>query len=477
MPKSLSIRSIVEQEIQSKGYNLSQFSQISGMNRGTLSLILNGNPSKMPSIPQMDKIAEALGYEQGWLYELYLKECFDREVPHWRRLKNFLYRCLQLGKDHMIQQVLDRVLEDSNQTGAIFDAAEEWYEEGYREQLLPLYQCVIIHERYRHAERLAVSHYRIFRLSQSENFENNLRAAIAFEPYRNELPIGFRLDGLLKLANIYYNQHMWEKVEFFADELRELATAAYENRIHMDENKDGERGIKMERHLVVYYGHGFLLKGNALEEQQRYQEALTYIEGYKDLSWFQDLNEIGIKEVKKFKEFSIANELNLAILTGDISQLDNYVDFLSKNKMELLPGLLTIVTSANKHNFEIDHILTFFEKELLNFESNKLFSESYYDKNFDLDHYTDLCFHLGIYFLEKNDYTKAINNIIISLEISQTIRKHKHVINGLALLHFLRSLLDSKQHERYDLIVKGMLANEEIIPTHFIPNVNHNNDT
>lgn len=462
MPKSLSIRSIVEQEIQSKGYNLSQFSQISGMNRGTLSLILNGNPSKMPSIPQMDKMAEALGYEQGWLYELYLKECFDREVPHWRRLKNFLYRCLQLGKDHMIQQVLDRVLEDSNQTGAIFDAAEEWYEEGYREQLLPLYQCVIIHERYRHAERLAVSHYRIFRLSQSENFENNLRAAIAFEPYRNELPIGFRLDGLLKLANIYFNQHMWEKVEFFADELQQLAKMAYENRVHMKENKEAERGLHTERHLVVYYGQSFVMRSVSLEEQKKYEEALEIISNYQDLSWFEGLNEIGLKEVEKFNCFAEANILNLHVLMGDQNILMEYVDFLQRNSMEILPGLLSIVEAANIYGFDINNILQKFNKDIWEIDIENSLNTRYYDYIFSIDRYMELHKKLAIYFFKKHTYNEAVNSLLTSLQLSMKVNSKNNFMVCAALFEINKEHASKSQLELYHSFMKEVLSSEKI---------------
>ncbi|WP_046213476.1 helix-turn-helix domain-containing protein [Paenibacillus wulumuqiensis] len=461
MQNTLNIRSIVEQEIQQKGYNLSRFSQVSGMNRGTLSLILNGNPSKLPSIPQMDKIAEALGYEQGWLYELYLEECFDREVPHWRRLKNFLYRCIQLNKEELIGKALHRLMEDCSQTAAVFDAAEEWYDAGHRQILLPFYHYVTMNEKYRHAERLAISHYRIFRLSQSENFENNLRAAITFEPYRHELPVGFRLDGLLKLANIYYNQHMWEKAEYFADELHELSTSAYDHRIHMINGIDEERGLQTERHLVVYYGQGYVMKGNSLFLQERYDEALEYIYKYENLNWFEGLGEEGRREVNKLSGFARANFLALHLLTGNNNRLSEYLDFLRNDINEVLPGLIFIVEAANKYNFIIDDIINEFLDTVTKMEEELQTKSGYYQSDVSMERYISLYKKLAIYFFKNRSYNKAIDNVIKCMNLSVRFKSKDGLIPSISLFEMYREHAASNQLEQYIQIMREVLRIEE----------------
>lgn len=469
MQNTLNIRSIVEQELQQKGYNLSRFSQVSGMNRGTLSLILNGNPSKLPSIPQMDKIAEALGYEQGWLYELYLEECFDREVPHWRRLKNFLYRCIQLDKEELIDKALHRLMEDCSQTAAVFDAAEEWYEEGHRQILLPFYRYVTVNEKYRHAERLAISHYRIFRLSQSENFENNLRAAITFEPYRHELPVGFRLDGLLKLANIYYNQHIWEKVELYADELRELATEVYENKISLHEDQDREKGLETERHLVVYFGQGYVLKGNALANVKKYDEALTYISGYQNLYWFNGLDEIGQKEVLKLSHFSEANFLAVNLLKGNQSYLTRYTEFLRSNPNELLPGLMVIMDAANQHHFLVDHILDEFMIPIEKMKDELQYQNGYYQSTSSIERYEDLYRKLSVYFLKYQRYNEGIENLLKGVSISLRVNNKSNLLAYLAMGEVFRNYATNSQINRFEFIMREVLKLEEVQLSNFIP--------
>lgn len=461
MQNTLNIRSIVEQELQQKGYNLSRFSQVSGMNRGTLSLILNGNPSKLPSIPQMDKIAEALGYEQGWLYELYLEECFDREVPHWRRLKNFLYRCIQLDKEELIDKALHRLMEDCSQTAAVFDAAEEWYEEGYRQVLLPFYRYVTVNEKYRHAERLAISHYRIFRLSQSENFENNLRSAITFEPYRHELPVGFRLDGLLKLTHVYYNQHMWEKVEFFADELHELSNHVYENRLHMSNNIEAEKGLKTERHLVVYYGQGYVMKGNALFLQERYDEALKYIQKYEDLSWFEGLYEDGKREVNKLSSFARANFLAINLLSGNKDSLSEYLELLRNDVNEMLPGLLFVIDAANKYDFVIDNIIEEFLDEVVKMEKDLQTKNGYYQSDISMERYISLYKKLAIYFFKEHSYNKAIDNVIKCISLSVKANSKEDLISCVSLFELYRRYATDFQLEQYHQFMREVLRIEE----------------
>ncbi|WP_322903373.1 DNA-binding protein [Paenibacillus campi] len=445
--KQMSIRSILQQEIERKGFNLSQFSRYSDINRGTLSQVLNGNPPQLPSIADLDRLATVTAYSQEQLYALYIEDCFREEALHGKRLKNVLYRCVELNLNQLIQTMMQRLLAYPSQSKSVYDMAEHWYDEGHRQMLIPLYEYVTISEKYRSSDRIAISRYRIFQLSQTNNFEHNLHAAIAFEPYRNELPIGYRLDGLLKLANIYFNQHLWKKVEQFADELRELATSAYEHRLHMQENIDGERGLETERHLVVYYGHGYLLKGNALEKQGVYEEAMMYIEGYRDLGWFEGLDSIGVYSVEKFSIFAEANFLGLQVLLGNEQYLLEYVKFLEKFPEEILPGLITILQVSNKYEFEIDYIINKFSFILAYNGEDTLMIDDYYSIFTTLERYEHLYRQLAIYYFQKGEYADGLHYISKCLEIANRINKKSDFIEYPELLHLLKewSVLLSQQ--------------------------------
>ncbi|WP_458121560.1 DNA-binding protein [Paenibacillus sp. Z6-24] len=418
------------------------------MNRGTLSLILNSNPAKLPSVPQMDKIAEALEYEQGWLYELYLEECFDREVSHWRRLKNFLYRCMQSNKNELIQQALNWLVEDFNQTAAVFDAAEEWYSKGHREELIPFYQHVINSEKYLQAERLAVSQYRIFCLSQNENLEINLRAAIICEPYLQKLPVGYKLDALMKISNVYYNQHIWDKSEFFADKLRELAIEVYNSKFYLNNNHE-EPGLKTERHLVVYYGQGYVLKSNSLVEQGKYEEGLKYISGYQDLSWFDGLDEIGEKEVLKLTHFAKGNSFAVHLLIGNQELLPEYVEFLRTNYNEALPGLMIILDAANKHNFLVDRVITEFLPIIERMKEDLQNNNGYYTNSINIDRFEQLYRQLAVYHFRQANYSEGIEYMSKCLAIANQINKKSEFTEYPELLKVLKewSLLMQRHKE------------------------------
>ncbi len=445
----MSIRSILYTEMERKGFNLSQFSTYCDINRGTLSQILNGKPSQLPSIADLDRLALVTAYSREQLYELYIEECFAKEALHGKRMKNILYRCVEMNLSSIIEKVLERLLEYPSQSKSIYDMAELWYDEGHRQMLIPLYEYVTLSEKYRNSDRIAISRYRIFQLSQTNNFEQNLHAAIVFEPYRHELPIGYRLDGILKLTNVYFNQHMWKKVEQFADELRELATSAYEHRLHLIDNVDGERGLETERHLVVYYGHGYLLKGNALEKQGLYEEAMTYIEGYRDLSWFNGLDEVGIYTVGKFSFFAEINFLGLQLLMGNANVLTEYVELLIKNPSEILPGLITIVESANNHRFSISDIIERFSDQLNKLEDDIYSHTNYYHINSTLERYISLCKKLITYYLQCKDYNNAVDSILKSLKLSIRVENKNNYVECLALFELIKDHITEKYNDKY----------------------------
>lgn len=113
----------------------------------------------------------------------------------------------------------------------------------------------------------------MFRAAQGTDAEENWKAVIRFEPYRKRLPENFQLDGLLQLANVCFMQQKWREVEKYADELRSLAMKVYQDELRKRKNGKTCEPLRTERHLVVYYGQGFLAKGVALQMQGLYNEA------------------------------------------------------------------------------------------------------------------------------------------------------------------------------------------------------------
>jgi tetratricopeptide (TPR) repeat protein len=274
-------------------------------------------------------------------------------------------------------------------------------------------------------------------------------------PFRNRVPLDYHLDGLLKLSNLYYNLHQWKEAERYADELRTLASIVCKSR----ETNKKKSTLKTERHLVVYYGQGYLMKGNALEKQERYEEAMKYISGYTDLSWFEDLGETGLQEVQRFTLWAHANKLNLNILMGDTNSLPMYIQFLKSNPPEILLGLLTIVESANKHGFLIEHILQQFSNELTSFNNELSVDTSYYKQSFSYDTYADLCYQLAIYMFNNLFHEKGIYYVLKSLKKCLEINNKEKFMVCTAWFEKFRLAATKAQISEYESIMEGVLVN------------------
>lgn len=452
MTNEPTIRSILEQELERKGYSLTSFSNRSGINRGTLSAILNGNPPKPIAIRQLDLITEAMELPEGYYYPLYVNECVDSDQPNRRRLKAFLLRCAEIGQTDCIEKVLERIVDDLNNIPMIFDIGEELYEKGLRDESRLFYNVVIESEKYQHSERLAISHYRIFRLSLGDDPEANLIAATRFELYLYRLPEDYQLDGLLHLANAYLTLQKWMQTEIYSDELRNLAKMVYKN-YERAYHQGKAFQHRAERNLVVYYGQGYVLKGIALQFQRRYEEIPEYIAGYADLSWFVGLNESGKEEVEKFKLFAKLNTYNLKVLLGDQSIIPEYIESVKEHPPEILPCLRVIVEASNIHNFFVDDVLEQFNI------STELYDKAgnYYRSEISKDRYLRLTYQLSVYYLRKKDFKEGMSKTLDTLRIAISLKNHNYFMKVVPLFERYRSFATEGQLKEYETLLEGVI--------------------
>ncbi|MCC3379527.1 helix-turn-helix domain-containing protein [Paenibacillus farraposensis] len=459
MEHTPTIRSKIETELKQRGYSFSSFSKISGINRGTFSAMLNSNPPKPISVRQMDLITKALGYPEGWLYELYIDECFYEGKGHWKRIKPFLLRCMELGRKDCIQKVLWRLTEDLSYVSTIFELAEELHKGGKIEEAVPFYECVIENERYYHSERLAISQYRLFCHSLNTDFDNNHQAAIKFAPFRRNLPVNYQLDALLMLANTYLQLQKFEKVMTYTEELKILATNVYKQYASKKVNNNKIKELDTERHLIVYLGQSYLLQGSALERQGLYKEALETIPYYYNLTYLVPNDKIGRLEALKFQMWAKANLLHIKILMGDQASIPFYVELIKNNPSEILHGLLTIVKSANAFNFSIEDILILFSDQINGFR--KLSGDiSYYPLDFNMLNYSRFFLELSRYYFNKGSYTEAIDSMLISLKASSQLNDKTYYIKSITLL-FEKYKDHSTEEQRleYEKVIKTVENN------------------
>lgn len=236
-----------------------------------------------------------------------------------------------------------------------------------------------------------------------------------FGLYLNRLPEDYLLDGLLHLTNVYFTMQKWELTEIYADELINLARTVYE---HYERTYRQSKTFhyRAERHLVSYYGQGYLIKGVSLQFQKRYEEIQKYIDCYADLSWFVGLDELGKKEVEKFKLFAKLNTYNLKVLLGDQSIIPEYIESVKKHPYEILPALRVIVEASNIHGFFIDDV---FEQFNIDIELSEQLG-NYYNNVVTRNRYLRLSYHLSLYYFRKRilkrDWRKqylALNMLLI----------------------------------------------------------------
>ncbi|WP_029098664.1 helix-turn-helix domain-containing protein [Brevibacillus thermoruber] len=457
MGRQRSLRSEIEHHLKEHDYTLSKLGELTGINPGHLNELLNGDPPRVITIGQLDAMAAALGQAPGWLYELYEEECFSEGKVSRSRVVPFLVRCAEIGRHDCMEQVVSKLLENPKNVSILFSVAEHLFERGKQKESVPFYQLVIENEKDSHAERFVMSQYRLFRALQGTDAEKNWEAVIRFDPYRKWLPENHQLDALLQLANVCYTLRRWELVEKYADELRELAHVVYEDEICKRKNPKSGQTQKterpLERHLVVYYGQGYLLKGVALKNQGKYEEAKRYVDAYADLSWFEILDETGQAEVQKFRLWATANSYTLDMLTGKTDILPDYIRFLADHPNEVLPGLVTILKSANEYGFSVDHVLQQFGERISRFEGQQNVVR--------LSHHIQFRYQLAVYLLKKGKWKEGLEETVRCLVLSDTMMDYDNFKRCSALFWaHLQHASDQQKRTYQTVMMKGAVKDE-----------------
>ncbi|MDU5951204.1 MAG: helix-turn-helix transcriptional regulator, partial [Paenibacillus macerans] len=70
MKPASTIRSQLENYLKNKKLSLNQFTELTGINSGTLSGIINGH--RPIAMQQLDRITAGMGLPEGYFYELYV---------------------------------------------------------------------------------------------------------------------------------------------------------------------------------------------------------------------------------------------------------------------------------------------------------------------------------------------------------------------------------------------------------------------
>ncbi len=419
------VRNELNTEMLRQGYTLSSFSKASGINRGVLSLTLNEQATKSFSMNQLNQMTEALGFPAGWWYELYTQEILaDIDNVSWRRIKDLLAHCLQLGKMDLIEMVLEALRDRPAYANYIFNFAEEIADAQPTDvgRLAIFYQYVLEHETNLQAERFAISQYRLFRGSMGLDLQKCFRAAIQFVPYRHALPEYLKLDALAQLIHVAFPIKDWNLLEQYAKELIDIAKLVYK----AIQNKQNIDIIKCERPLIVYYAKGYLSYFGALEFQGEYEKAKELLPHYENLSWFEGLNNESRIYVEKYAIVAKCNRYNLELLQGNYGVLKPYIDYLEFFPEEQPASLEIILRASNLHEWNIDEVLEkyrdiIYPPDILSY----LESVTEYYIHFELNRYINIYYELALYYFERKKNKDELEKILLVLK--SNIEKYNQI--------------------------------------------------
>jgi hypothetical protein len=430
------------------------------MNPGTVSSLVNGN--RTLSVDQLDRITAVMGHPQGHFYERYIQEYLIEITPNWRRISPFLYNCAELDKLDCIRQIADLLMDNLMYSLPLFEVAEDFFKDGKHAAAAILYESVAVSERKQYSERLAFCHYRLFTISIGDDQTQNFKTACQFEPFVDRLDEVDQLDALKDLANIYRSLRRWDRVDELAREMKHKANIQY----FMDrrqKRKKEESQKKTRGPLFGYIAYSDLLCAGVCEAQGDYEQALQYTYAYADLSWVKEKDEDTQHWMNLFQHWAKGNAHVYRLLSGDISVLPDYVEYMgsspNKAEKELVTELLNIMIAANRYQINVDDILQRYETKIDSFAQQQP-SADMYTQQVIPEQFARFGYELAYYYLNKGVYSVGFKHLIDALAKSDILNNEEYIINCVGLFERFRVYAVPETQAQYqNLIGKVWLKN------------------
>ncbi|RCX16736.1 hypothetical protein DFP94_11183 [Fontibacillus phaseoli] len=435
--------------IKNENLNLRKLATLADINAGTLSAIFNRN--KVFTVEHLDRLTSVMNLPEGYFYDPYIQEYLSHSTPDWRRIRPFLYRCMELDKLDCIKKINDILMENLMYSPLLFETAEDFFQRGNKEAAALLFESIASSEKHQHSERLAFCQYRLFLIRQGADQEQNYQAAIQFELYVDRLDEIDQLDALRNLANTYRSLRRWDKVHKVAATLNQLAKFQY-SLPNCQQKEDQTLYKKPVRPLFFYVAFSKLLFGAVYYEQERYELALQVANESIDLEWVRETDEEAVYWKTQILEWAQANIYLTRLMTGDTAFLSEYVSFIAPKKNEILTGLWNIMTAANRYKMNVNDILDKFEIEIPNLleqKGNELNSQ----QNTDNELVGLLC-ELANYYLSNCKYDKGFQYLVDGLKKSTIINNENSILRFMRLFESYRKFASIESKTEYHNIVQ-----------------------
>ncbi|ASR45373.1 transcriptional regulator [Paenibacillus kribbensis] len=434
------IRAEIEKYLKQKGLSMTQFGRITNLNVGTVSGFITGNRSL--SVNQLDRITMGMNLPPDYFYERFVEECVEESPLNWRRVKPFVYRCVELGRLDCLQRAVSMFLDSPIYTHSLFELAEDLFHKGYRDTAAYLYENVAVSERKQHSERLALCQYRLFSIRIGEDQTQNLQAAARFEPFVDRLDEVDQLDALKDLANVYRSLSLWDKVYKFSRQMYKLGQIQY-GLVH-NSKREIKLDKKLSRPLFVYIAYAELLCAHACDANGDHAKALDHIRGYTDLSWVKENDPDTLHWLGKFQQWAKINTYVNRLMTGDVSVLSDYVEYIS-GEQHIFNELLNIVEAANKYNIDVDHIIHRFEPKIASYK------EPSPVEPFLQQQQARFWYKLAKYSLNKGRYPYGFKCLINAYEKAVTINHGLLIANCVGLFERFKAYATLEILAGYDM--------------------------
>ncbi len=444
-----------EDYLKQNDMTLSQFAEYSGVHQRTLS---NWITQHRPiSVQQLDRITVAMDLPEGYFYDLYIENYIIDLSPNFRRIEPLLYRCAELDKLDAIRRMVGHIMDNPLYASRLFDVAEALFEQGRHAAALPLYENVAEVEKYQHSERLATCQYRIFTIQVGDDQSRNLKVATLFEPFMERLDEIDQLDALKDLANVYRSLRLWDRLDATARKMRDKAEIQYSMKHQQKKRKRAELEKRLSRPMFVYITYADLLCASVYEARGDYEQALQYTYAYANLDWVLDTDKDTQYWVSLFKDWAEGNIYTYKLLSGDISVLNNYVEYIAASPdatdKEMVTKLLNIMIAANRYQVDVDDILQQFEMEIDSITQQQS-SADMYTHQVVPEQSTRFKYELAKYYLNSGNYLYGFKYLLDVLSKSLIINKEAFFISCIRLFEQFKQFADIRFYEKFESLVR-----------------------
>ncbi|MFS8212276.1 helix-turn-helix domain-containing protein [Paenibacillus polymyxa] len=444
-----------EDYLKQNDMTLSQFAEYSGVHQRTLSNWITQH--RPVSVQQLDRITAAMDLPEGYFYDLYIENYIIDLSPNFRRIEPLLYRCAELDKLDAIRRMVGHIMDNPLYATRLFDVAEALFEQGRHAAALPLYENVAEVEKYQHSERLATCQYRIFSIQVGDDQSRNLKAATLFEPFVERLDEIDQLDALKDLANVYRSLRLWDRLDVTARKMRDKAEIQYTLEHQQKKRKPAELEKRLSRPLFVYITYSDLLCASVYEAKGDYEQALQYTYAYANLDWVKETDEDTLHWIKQFQDWAEGNIYTYKLLSGDISVLNNYVEYIAASpdasEKEMVTKLLNIMMAANRFQVDVDEVLKQFEAEIDSITQQQP-SADMYTHQVVPEQLTRFKYELAKYYLNKGNYSYGFKNLLDVLSKSLVINKEAFFISCIRLFEQFKQFADFRLCTKYESLVR-----------------------